>query len=54
MGVPFLPANGSSVAGEFDLLFAALLTVTVAVLGLVVLLLLSFCIRYRGSNAPRH
>ena len=51
MGVPFLPANGSSVAGEFDLLFAALLTVTVAVLGLVVLLLLSFCIRYRGSNA---
>lgn len=50
MDVPFLPANASSVAHEFNLLFAALLAVTAAVLGLVVLLLLTFCIRYRKSR----
>jgi cytochrome c oxidase subunit 2 len=51
MGVPFLPDSASSAAGEFNLLFAALLAITIAVLGLVVSLLLSFCIRYRKGRS---
>ena len=50
MGVPFLPASASSAAGEFNLLFAALLAITLSVLGLVTALLLTFCIRYRKSR----
>jgi cytochrome c oxidase subunit 2 len=53
-GIPFLPASASTVAHEFNILFAALLAITVPVLGLVVLLMLRFCIRYRrGTTADR-
>ncbi len=52
--IPFLPASASTVAHEFDILFAALLAISVAVLGLVVLLMLRFCTRYRrGTDADR-
>jgi cytochrome c oxidase subunit II len=50
MGIAFLPPSASTVAGEFNLLFAALLAVTGAVLGLVVLLMLRFCAHYRKTN----
>lgn len=49
-GLPFLPPSASSVAGEFNLLFAALLAITSAVLGLVVLLMFRFCAHYRRNN----
>jgi cytochrome c oxidase subunit 2 len=53
-GIPFLPASASTVSHEFDILFAALLAISVAVLGLVVLLMLRFCTRYRrGTDADR-
>ena len=50
MGIPFLPPSASTVAGEFNILFAALLVVTGAVLGLVVFLMLRFCAHYRKTN----
>jgi cytochrome c oxidase subunit 2 len=50
-GIPFLPSSASTVAHEFDILFAALLAISVAVLGLVVLLMLRFCTRYRRGTA---
>lgn len=50
MAIPFLPATASSAASEFNILAIGLLGVTAAVLGLVVLLLLSFCIRYRKTR----
>ncbi|MFL5267847.1 MAG: cytochrome c oxidase subunit II [Stellaceae bacterium] len=50
-GIPFLPASASTVAQEFNVLFAALLAISVAVLGLVALLMLRFCIRYRRGTA---
>jgi cytochrome c oxidase subunit II len=49
-GIPFLPPSASTVAGVFNILFAALLVVTGAVLGLVVLLMLRFCAHYRQTN----
>jgi cytochrome c oxidase subunit 2 len=49
-GIPFLPATASTAAHELNVLFAALLAIAGAVLGLVVLLLLTFCIRYRRSR----
>ena len=49
-GLPFLPATASMAAHELNILFAALLAITGAVLGLVVLLLLTFCIRYRKGR----
>ncbi|HTW51686.1 MAG TPA: cytochrome c oxidase subunit II [Stellaceae bacterium] len=48
--LPFLPPSASSVAGEFNILFAALLAIAGAVLGLVVLLMFRFCAHYRGNN----
>jgi cytochrome c oxidase subunit 2 len=50
MGVPFIPPDASTAAREFDILFAALLIIALAVLGLVVALMLTFCIRYRKSR----
>jgi cytochrome c oxidase subunit 2 len=50
-GIPFLPPSASTVAGEFDLLFAGLLAITGSVLGLVVLLMFRFCAHYRRNNA---
>ena len=50
MAIPFLPATASSAASEFNILAIGLLGVTVAVLGLVVLLLLSFCVRYHKNR----
>jgi len=50
MGVPFLPQSASTAAGEFNILFAALLAITGAVFGLVVLLMVRFCAHYRRSN----
>jgi cytochrome c oxidase subunit 2 len=49
-GVPFLPASASTAAGPFDILAVSLLAIALAVLGLVVLLLLTFCVRYRKSR----
>ncbi len=49
-GIPFLPQSASSVAGEFDVLFAALLAIALAMLGLVFLLMFRFCAHYRRSN----
>src|SRR5581483_7632519 len=49
-GLPFLPQSASSVAGEFDVLFAALLAIALAMLGLVFLLMFRFCAHYRRSN----
>ncbi len=49
-GVPFLPPSASSIAGEFNMLFGALLAVTGLVLFLVVWLMFRFCIHYRKSN----
>jgi cytochrome c oxidase subunit 2 len=49
-GIPFLPQSASTVAGEFNILFAGLLATTSAVLGLVVLLMFRFCAHYRRSN----
>ncbi|HEX3862811.1 MAG TPA: cytochrome c oxidase subunit II [Stellaceae bacterium] len=49
-GVPFLPESASTIAGEFNILFAGLLAITGAVLGLVFLLLFRFCAHYRRGN----
>jgi cytochrome c oxidase subunit 2 len=49
-GLPFLPPSASTVADELDILAAALLATTGAVLGLVVLLMLRFCAHYRKDN----
>ncbi|HEX4112919.1 MAG TPA: cytochrome c oxidase subunit II [Stellaceae bacterium] len=49
-GIPFLPPTASTVASELNILGTALIVVTVAVLGLVVVLMLVFCIRYRASR----
>jgi len=49
-GVPFLPPSASNFAGEFNILFAGLLAITSAVLGLVVLLMFRFCAHYRRNN----
>ena len=49
-GLPFLPPSASSVAGEFNILFAALLAIASAVMGLVVLLMFRFCAHYRRNN----
>jgi cytochrome c oxidase subunit II len=49
-GLPFLPPTASSNAGEFNILFAGLLAITGAVLGLVVLLMFRFCVHYRHNN----
>jgi cytochrome c oxidase subunit II len=48
--IPFLPQSASTIADEFDILFAALLAITGAVLGLVVLLMFRFCAHYRRGN----
>jgi cytochrome c oxidase subunit 2 len=48
--IPFLPQSASTVAGEFNVLFAALLAISVAVLGLVFLLMFRFCAHYRATN----
>ncbi|HEX3882626.1 MAG TPA: cytochrome c oxidase subunit II [Stellaceae bacterium] len=50
-GIPFLPPSASSIAGEFNVLFGALLAVTGLVLFLVVWLMFRFCVHYRKSNA---
>ena len=50
MGIAFLPPSASTVAGEFNIMFVALLAVTGVVLGLVVLLMLRFCVHYRKTN----
>ena len=49
-GLPFLPPSASSVAGEFNILFAGLLAIASSVLGLVVLLMFRFCAHYRHNN----
>jgi len=49
-GIPFLPVTASTAAHELNYLFAVLIAITVAVLGLVVILLATFCIRYRASR----
>ena len=49
-GLPFLPPSASSVAGEFNILFAALLAIAGSVLGLVVLMMFRFCAHYRRNN----
>lgn len=49
-GIPFLPPSASTIAGEFNILFAGLLAITGAVLGLVVLLMFRFCAHYRRNN----
>ena len=48
--LPFLPPSASNFAGEFNMLFAGLLAITGAVLGLVVLLMFRFCAHYRRNN----
>ena len=48
--VPFLPDSASTAAGQLDVLSVALLVIALATLGLVVLLLLTFCVRYRKSR----
>jgi cytochrome c oxidase subunit II len=48
--IPFLPPSASTIAGEFNILFAALLAITGAVLGLVFLLMFRFCAHYRRNN----
>lgn len=49
--LPFLPQSASTIAGEFNILFAGLLAITSSVLGLVVLLMLRFCAHYRRGNS---
>ena len=49
-GISFLPPSASTIAGEFNILFAGLLAITSAVLGLVVLLMFRFCAHYRRNN----
>jgi cytochrome c oxidase subunit 2 len=49
--LPFLPPSASSIAGEFNLMFASLLAIAGSVLGLVVLLMFRFCAHYRRNNA---
>ena len=49
-GLPFLPQSASNFAGEFNILFAALLAITGTVLGLVLLLMFRFCAHYRRDN----
>ena len=48
--LPFLPPSASSFAGEFNILFAGLLAIASAVLGLVALMMFRFCARYRRNN----
>lgn len=53
--IPFWRPGVSSVAGDIDLLFTALLAISAAVTLLLLTLLLTFAIRYRaGSNADRN
>ena len=49
-GLPFLPSSASNFAAEFNILFAGLLAIASAVLGLVVLLMFRFCAHYRRNN----
>jgi cytochrome c oxidase subunit 2 len=49
-GLPFLPPSASSIASEFNILFAGLLAIASAVLGLVILLMFRFCAYYRRNN----
>jgi cytochrome c oxidase subunit 2 len=52
--IPFWRPGASSYGGDIDLLFAGLLAMSVAVTALLVVLLLTFSIRYRmGSRADR-
>lgn len=48
--VPFWRQGDSTYAGDVDLLFVALVAVSLAVVGLLFTLLLAFAIRYRASN----
>src|SRR5437763_1947624 len=52
--IPFWQPGASSYAGDVDLLFTWLLLTSIAVAGLLFLLLLIFAVRYRaGSTADR-
>jgi cytochrome c oxidase subunit 2 len=52
--IPFWQPGVSSYGGDVDLLFAGLLAMSVAVTGLLLILLLGFAVRYRvGSSADR-
>jgi cytochrome c oxidase subunit 2 len=49
-GIPFLPPNGSSVAGEFNLLYLFLVGVTAFFVILVAALVVFFTIKYRRRS----